>query len=84
MIKVLFFAKLREDLACSELQLSDTASIKVLADVITAIERLHGTAFAEHLRDENIVTAVNQTVEKSCAPVNDGDEIAFYPPVTGG
>ena len=32
----------------------------------------------------NILVAINQEYAKLDAPVNDGDEIAFFPPVTGG
>lgn len=34
--------------------------------------------------DKNILVAVNQAMSNNKTPLNDGDEVAFFPPVTGG
>ena len=39
---------------------------------------------AELSQTKRIRTAVNQDMASDDMPVNDGDEIAFFPPVTGG
>lgn len=92
MLKVLFFAKLREDLKCSELSLQVSAPITSRKALIQAIA-VHvdgvggndaGQAFIDKLSAENIVMAVNHQVCKSDIAMVLGDEIAFYPPVTGG
>ncbi|MFB0912259.1 MAG: MoaD/ThiS family protein [Glaciecola sp.] len=36
------------------------------------------------LAEQDVLIAVNQTLTSASATVNDGDEIAFFPPVTGG
>jgi molybdopterin synthase sulfur carrier subunit len=44
-----------------------------------------GGGFAEAMADTSIVrVAVNQEYVQLDAPVKTGDEIAFFPPVTGG
>lgn len=82
MIKVLFFAKLRETLGCGELTLepgiadtSETLRQRLIAD---------NPAWREALSDEQLLVAVNQNLCTEEQPVNDGDELAFFPPVTGG
>lgn len=83
-VKVLFFAKLREQLgtAAEEIEVPDSAST-------VAGLRLHlmkrGGAWHEVLADMKVVrVAVNQDMAAANAPLNPGDEVAFFPPVTGG
>lgn len=77
---VLFFARIREQLGESQVQCASVDSIDALIDVLA----LRGVDWAEVLRAPNVIVAVNQVVVRSAQPLRDGDEIAFYPPVTGG
>ncbi len=84
MLKVLFFARTREELACSGLELHwpDTG-----LDLHTLQEQLcteHGQSWRDILTQDNMICAVNQKVVTDNCELNDGDEIAFFPPVTGG
>ncbi len=84
MLQVLFFAAVREEFGCSALTIEcgpDTASIFALVERLV---RERGAEAAEVLRRENTVVAVNQEVVRGNHPLRDGDEVAFYPPVTGG
>ena len=84
MIKILYFARLREQLAIESEELEAGPEIRDLAAVIRLlIER--GGVWAD-LFDTNqlVLMAVNQEVASGKTPVNDGDEVAFFPPVTGG
>jgi len=81
-IEVLFFARLRDQLDCASKSIE-----AVEGDNVTRVrERL----IAEHpdwrepLCQEGVLFAVNQGLVKSGHPVQDGDEVAFMPPVTGG
>lgn len=88
MIKVLFFAQLKEQLNCAELTIN-----------LSDDERFQAVSTLEQLRSELALTddnwqycmqngkllmAVNQTIVDGSQVLNSGDEIAFFPPVTGG
>lgn len=80
MIKILFFAKLKEQLGTSEIELSiKTGS---LADVKEQIIKTN-PSWAEFFTD-NLLCAVNQAMATMESTVTTGDEVAFFPPVTGG
>lgn len=75
-IQVRFFASLCERLGISGLQLSIDAGATV-ADVWQQ-------ALGEMPAPANVLAAVNLEYVDFSAPVADGDEVAFFPPVTGG
>jgi molybdopterin synthase sulfur carrier subunit len=81
-IRVLFFARIREQLGVSEVQLQDKpANIHALVE---ALEVAHGAHFGEKLRAANVIVACNQVVVDRSHVLKSNDEVAFYPPVTGG
>ncbi len=84
MVKVLFFAKLREDLQCAELTLELNQASVSFTEFLQVLEHMKGQAFVEQLTREQIVMAINHEVQKHSAVICAGDEVAFYPPVTGG
>lgn len=75
-IKVKCFASMREYLDLSELEIA-TDDIRNVADVWQKVS-------ANKPMPENTVCAVNQSQADASFPVSDGDEVAFFPPVTGG
>lgn len=82
MISVLFFAQLREQLQCEKLNLELPADSSVTALREKLIE-LH-PAWLEFLVSDKLLFSVNQTLVKASHAIQDGDEVAFFPPVTGG
>ena len=82
MISVLFFAQLREQLQCEKLSLELPADSKVAGLREKLIE--HHPAWREFLASDTLLFSVNQTLVKASYPIQDGDEVAFFPPVTGG
>ncbi|MGY3895543.1 molybdopterin synthase sulfur carrier subunit [Aeromonas enterica] len=80
MIKVLFFAQVRELVACDELSLPCYATAEALRRDLS--ER--GDKWALALEAGKLLVAVNQTLVPLDTALNDGDEVAFFPPVTGG
>lgn len=79
-IKVLFFASLREALPQPQLELTWSQPASV-AELRTAI-RAQGDGW-QALTD-NLLAAVNQQMATDADLVAPGDEVAFFPPVTGG
>lgn len=83
MIRLLYFASLRERVGTGTEELPVDDSRRV-ADVLARL-RARGGTWAEALAPEQtVLTAVNQDMARLDTPVRDGDEIAFFPPVTGG
>lgn len=82
MIKVLFFAELRERLGQSEIIIENFMGATV-ADVLREILQLN-PRWHQILSEQKMLIAVNHTMSGLSAPVKSGDEIAFFPPVTGG
>jgi sulfur-carrier protein len=83
MVRVLYFASLRETLGTSGEELALPAGVTTasgLRDHIAA----RGDPWAQLGRAKNLRCAVNQAMVGFDAAVSDGDEIAFFPPVTGG
>lgn len=79
-VRILYFANLRESIGCG------SEEIELPAEVAT-VGKLHeflGQRHAALLTARNLRCAVNQKMCGMGAPVADGDEIAFFPPVTGG
>ena len=82
MIKIVFFANLREQLGCGELTLADFTGATI-ADVLAQLLLLH-PEWTEFFNDKKILLALNQTMAHWNSPVAPHDEVAFFPPVTGG
>ncbi|MFT5755940.1 MAG: molybdopterin synthase sulfur carrier subunit [Alteromonadaceae bacterium] len=82
MIKVIFFAALREQLNCSEIELS--------AENISNVSQVKQALITEYpqwqaiLENIALLSAVNHDMVNGEFAVKSGDEVAFFPPVTGG
>jgi len=75
-IKVRYFANLKETVGRSE----DELQIETPLSVRTIWQHLH----PEVMLPETLLAAVNMEYVNLDATVSDGDELAFFPPVTGG
>jgi molybdopterin converting factor subunit 1 len=83
-ITVLYFAWLRERVGCGEERLrlpADVDRVDRLVDWLAGRSAGHAAAFA---RRAVVRCAVNQAFATPEAAVQPGDEVAFFPPVTGG
>lgn len=76
MIEVRFFASLREEMGREGAQLESS-------DASTIGEVWERVADGKE-RPSNLLMARNMNYSDADTPVGDGDEIAFFPPVTGG
>ncbi len=80
----MFFARLREQLDTEMLELEASHELSSIAAIIGLLKQ-RGDEWAEIFdEDQMILMAVNQEVADTDTAVKDGDEVAFFPPVTGG
>ena len=83
-IHVLYFASLREKLGKDREDLDLPAGVDTVA-ALRAHLQARGGAWAEALADGKLLrAAVNQDMAPMGAAIQAGDEVAFFPPVTGG
>jgi sulfur-carrier protein len=83
-VKLLYFAWLRARIGCAEEEIDLPTGVKDVAGLLDWL-RSRGSGYAEALRDLSVVrVAVNQNYVGLEHPVREGDEIAIFPPVTGG
>ncbi|MCB4823783.1 molybdopterin converting factor subunit 1 [Roseicella aerolata] len=83
-MRVLYFAWVRQRVGVAEEEVSPPPEVRDLAGLVAWLSARspgHAAAFAQA---RQIRAAVNQEFAGPEAPVRAGDEIAFFPPVTGG
>lgn len=85
MITILYFARFREKLGCDREQLTlphpGKDTVQSVLDQLVA----RGGLWNELLNsDKRVLVAVNQEMATRDTTVTDGDELAIFPPVTGG
>ena len=87
-ITIKLFSALREALGESEfeLDLSDVSKASAQIDVAAIKKQLsqRGAEWKEALNQPNLVHALNHKGVFTDAVVSEGDELAFFPPMTGG
>jgi sulfur-carrier protein len=83
-ITVLYFARLRETLGKSSEQIALPATVRDLKGVRALLVARGGEWAQELAPGRPIRAAVNQAMAQGDTQVAEGDEIAFFPPVTGG
>jgi sulfur-carrier protein len=83
-VKVLFFAALREQLGTSAEEIELPPGVTTVAGLREHLKS-RGGPYEKAFGQKTLVrTAVNQDMVQATARINAGDEVAFFPPVTGG
>jgi sulfur-carrier protein len=83
-VKLLFFASLRERLGASSEEIEVPSEVTTVGALREHL-RSRGGAWAEVFAPtRNVRAAVNQDMAQPAAAIKGGDEVAFFPPVTGG
>jgi sulfur-carrier protein len=83
-VKLIYFAWLRARIGRAEEEIDLPPGVKDVAGLLDWL-RSRGSGYAEAVRDLSVVrVAVNQNYVGLEHPVREGDEIAVFPPVTGG
>lgn len=84
MIQILYFARLRESLGTGREQIPAPSESLTVGDLVTRL-RARGGCWSEALgEDQPLMLAVNQEMARPETLIRDGDEVALFPPVTGG
>ena len=82
-VLVKFFASLREDIGVDELPLDlPVASSKV--ELMNQIGIAIGSVNLQKLHQPKVGIAINQNLKKGDFRLQENDEVAFFPPITGG
>jgi len=84
MVTVLYFARLREALGTGSEQIALPATVRDLEGLRALLVGRGGAWERELAPGKPVRAAVNQAMAVGDVPVADGDEVAFFPPVTGG
>lgn len=83
-MKLLYFAWLRQHVGVSEENVSCPPGVETVGQLMQWLAG-RGPGFARAFEDQSRVRcAVNQTHARADAKVSESDEVAFFPPVTGG
>lgn len=83
-MRVLYFAWLRQKVGTAEEEVSPPADVRDVAGLVRWLatrSSAHAAAFAD---PRQVRAAVNQDFATPDHPVAANDEVAFFPPVTGG
>ncbi len=84
MITLLYFARLREAFGIASEKIALPADVNTLESVRATLAARGGAWAHELAAGRAFRAAVNQSIASGDTPIKDGDEVAFFPPVTGG
>ncbi|MEM7562147.1 MAG: molybdopterin converting factor subunit 1 [Pseudomonadota bacterium] len=83
-VNILYFARLAETLGSKQEILELPDHCQTISDLVTLL-RARGEPFDSAFDgDTRVLVAINQEMGESGQSIQDGDEVAFFPPVTGG
>tara|TARA_R110000822_G_scaffold59736_32_gene149192 strand:- start:5073 stop:5321 length:249 start_codon:yes stop_codon:yes gene_type:complete len=82
-MKVLFFGSLREQLGTGELNAALPDGVETIGQLLAKLQT-QGDEWKLALGTGNVLFAVNQDMVDENTAINDSDEVALFPPVTGG
>lgn len=83
-MKILYFAWMRQRIGVSQEEIALPDTVQTVDGLVDWLET-RGDGYREAFIKRDVIrAAVNQEYVRFDHPVGDGDEIAFFPPVTGG
>lgn len=83
-LRILYFAWLRERAGRAEERLEQPAGIGTVGELTDWLRARDAAGAAVFAQSGVVRAAVNQAFAKPDTPIAAGDEVAFFPPVTGG
>ena len=83
-MKVLYFAWVRQKIGRGDETIEAPREVRTVGDLASWLAK-RGGGYAEAFADmKRVRAAVNQEHVELAAAIKPGDEVAFFPPVTGG
>ena len=83
-IRILYFARLREDMGIAQEMFELPMETCDVNDLRAQLVARGGASAAALGQGKAVRVSVNQDLARNDTPVKAGDEVAFFPPVTGG
>jgi sulfur-carrier protein len=83
-VRILYFARLREDMGIAQEMFDLPAAARDVKGLRAQLVARGGASAAALGSGKAVRVSVNQDIARDDTPVKAGDEIAFFPPVTGG
>ncbi len=83
MVTLLYFAGLKERLGIGRETVAPPVEVRSVGEMRDWLRR-RGGVWADALAAKNLQVAVNRSMTTFDAAISDGDEVAIFPPVTGG
>ena len=84
MIRIFYFTSLREQLGTHAEELAAEKAPEDMAAIVSFLKSRGGAWSDVFVGTQPVMMALNQEVAALEDKVSDGDEVAFFPPVTGG
>lgn len=84
MIKIIYFASIREAFNLADEMIALPDGVSTTGQLSSWLQQERGEQWQSVLSNSNVLMAVNQEMVNSAQAICDGDEVAFFPPVTGG
>ena len=84
-LKLLFFASLREQFEFSQKEISLTKQVRTAEEFLLDMSKQIGGDWVDLFENKNMYKlAINQELSSWKDPIHEGDELAIFPPITGG
>jgi len=84
MLTINYFASLREEFGSSGEALALPEGVASVADLVNYLVRERDSAWSMLQDSSRVLVAVNQCVVERNHPLQGNEEVAFFPPMTGG
>ena len=84
MVKVKFFATLREIAGRREIEVSGVSTV---GELLNALYKNFGESFREEIEDKNMILVNGKNIldmDGYDTPLEEGDEVSIFPPAGGG
>ena len=84
-LKLLFFASLRERFGFSQKEITLSKQVRSAEEFLLDMSKQSGGEWVNLFENKNLYKlAINQELSSWKDPIHAGDELAIFPPITGG